>query len=124
VSAIVDGRVVLLGADAAGGVMTGVTSGTSIPQYVTGHSLVTIFLASQGTTSGGTVIIEEADYSPRYGNPYTGTWSQIQSIAASTFTGGAQIAVAMGPRAFGAIQVRISSAITGGGTISAVIRWN
>lgn len=102
--------------------MTGVTTGTSQPQHPLGHNLVTIYLSSQGTTSGGTVIIEEADYVPRGGNPYTGTWSQIQSVLASSFTGGAQIAVAMGPRAFGSVRVRISSAITGGGTISAAMR--
>jgi hypothetical protein len=116
-----DTRVVLLGADGAGGVMTGVTTGQSMPQSCLGHTLLTVFLSSQGAISGGPVIIEEADYDPRTGVPYTGTWSQIQSVPVTGFSGGGQQAIAMGPRVFSYLRVRLGAPITGG-TISATLR--
>lgn len=81
---------------------------------------VTVVLQSNGTTSGGTVSIEEAYFDPAVlaGKNYTGTWSVIQSVAASTFTGTAQLVVHI-PGSVWAIRVRISADITGGGSISA-----
>ena len=116
-----DTRVVLLGADGAGGIMTGVTTGQSSPQSCLGHTLITVFISGQGAVAGGTVIIEEADYDPRYGVPYAGTWSQIQNVAVSALAGGAQQAIAMGPRVFSYLRVRIGVAITGG-TVSVTMR--
>jgi hypothetical protein len=80
-------------------------------------------MQSAGTTSGGTVTVEEAYYDPLKGDPaYAGTWSTIGSaINASSFTGGAQLGFhVLG--SFWAIRVRVSSDITGGGTI-AVWAW-
>lgn len=80
---------------------------------------VTVVLESSGTTSGGAVTIEEAYY-PDDGLVYAGTWSTIGSaINASSFTGGAQLAVHILDQSIWALRVRISSNITGGGTISA-----
>lgn len=81
---------------------------------------VTVALQSTGTTSGGAVSIEEAYFDPAVlaGQNYTGTWSVIQSVSASTFTGGAQVIVHVTGSVW-AIRARISSAITGGGTVSA-----
>jgi len=117
-------RMWLLGSDSvvAGALtVTGVTTGTSQPIDYKAHGIITIYLRSVGTTSGGTVLIEEADWGP-FEQPYSGTWSQIASIAASTFTGGAQIAYHVTDSSYGWLRVRISSAITGGGTILASLR--
>lgn len=92
---------------------TGVTSGTSIPyQVLGGHRDVCVTFTSIGTTSGGTVLIEESDLPS-----YTGTWSQIASQAASGFTGGAKLCTHVQLGAGLWVRVRVSSAITGGGSI-------
>ncbi len=114
-------RTLLLGTDVAG-VITGVTTGTSQPVNAAQQNQLSFFLASQGVTSGGTILIEEADWGDQ-DLPYTGTWSQITSISASSFSAGAQTAYhTTAPAAFGFVRVRISAAITGGGTITAVLR--
>ena len=77
-----------------------------------------IFLFSSGTTSGGAVSIEEAYWDPNQ-PMYAGTWSVIAAVNASTFTGGASVMLHY-PGGFWAVRVRISSNITGGGSISAV----
>jgi hypothetical protein len=116
-------RVLLLGTDTAGTIV-GVTTGASIPVNLQAPGSLSIYLTSIGTTSGGTILIEEADYDQDKDAPYTGTWGTIQTISASTFTGGAQLPVhVVGPVAYGFIRVRISSAITGGGTITAAARY-
>lgn len=99
-------------ADPADGTLTGVTAGTSQPITATGMDQITITFESIGTTSGGTLLIEEAARAN-----YTGTWSQIASVSASSFTGGAATSYHLGPNAFAVVRVRISSAITGGGTV-------
>lgn len=114
-------RTLLLGTESALGVITGVTTGTSQPIDAQASTTAVITLASQGTTSGGTILIEEADYTP-ITQPYSGTWSQIASIAASSFTGVAQTAYHIMPCAYGFLRVRISSPITGGGTVTASLR--
>ncbi len=115
-------RTVLLGDPTLG--VTGVTAGTSAPVYVAGYTYLTVYYTSFGTTSGGTIILEEADYSdpPLHDTPYGGTWSQIESRAASSFTGSVTLALHLSPAAFGYIRARISSAITGGGSILVTMR--
>lgn len=96
---------------------------TSIPVESSAFRYHTVYLTSVGTTSGGNVTIEEADWDPLSGVPYGGTWSIIgTATAASTFTGGATIAVRLPVGAYAWLRVRISDAITGGGTISAALR--
>lgn len=81
-------------------------------------SQVTVVLQSDDTTSGGTIVIEEAYYTPT-DKPYTGTWSQIGStINASAFTGGAQQVIHIVGYSIWALRVRIATDITGGGSIS------
>lgn len=93
---------------------TGVTTGASQPIEVKSSDELTFYFesAGTGTTSGGTLLIEEAS---RWN--YGGTWSQIASVAASSFTGLAQVAYHISPSAFGFVRVRISSTITGEGTV-------
>lgn len=118
-------RVLSLGSYGTGanaGVIAGVTTGTGQPIKVYADQSLTFYLASQGTTSGGTVLLEEADWDDSLEQPYTGTWSQIASIAASTFTGGAQTAYHISPNSYAYVRPRISATITGGGTISVALR--
>lgn len=114
-------RILLLGVENADGTVTGVTTGTSQPIQADGRGYITIYLRSVGTTSGGTILTEEADWGPLEG-PYSGTWFQDATTAASSFTGGAQTAVRLTVGAYAWVRVRISSAITGGGTILASMR--
>lgn len=120
-SQVTSSRILLLGVENADSTVTGVTTGTSQPILREVDNIISIYLRSIGTTSGGTILIEEADWGPQE-QVYSGTWSQIQSIAASTFTGGAQLALHVSASSFGYIRVRISSTITGGGSITAVAR--
>lgn len=129
-SQVTSSRVLLLGTevtyDATAGAVpiyaiTGVTTGTSAPIVRQDDGILSIYLRSIDTTSGGTILIEEADWG-QWENPYSGTWSQIASIAASSFTGGAQTAYHITDCAYGYVRVRISAAITGGGTITAALR--
>lgn len=114
-------RIYVLGSSTLG-VITGVTAGTGIAVPTHSHELLVFYLTSIGTTSGGTVILEEADWATDSEKPYEGTWSQIASIAASSFTGGATAAYHYGPNCYGRVRARISSAITGGGTITVTLR--
>ena len=100
----------------SGSDLTGVTTGTSIPVQQQGRD-VTLYLGSIGTTSGGTVTIEEAGWHPDQ-HPYSGTWSKIADVNASTFSGTAQVAQHLSsPTPYQWLRVRVSSNITGGGTI-------
>ena len=92
--------------------VTGTVSSDSIALPITSY-YPQIIITGSGTISGGTVLIEESDE-----DEYTGTWSLIQSITASGLNGGAkQIVHILATVRF--IRVRVSSAILGGGNISA-----
>lgn len=94
-----------------------VTTGTSVPfQVIGGHRDVCVTYTSEGTTSGGTIILEESDLPS-----YTGTWSQIESRAASTFTGSVKLCVHTQLGAGLWVRARVSSTITGGGTATCTI---
>jgi hypothetical protein len=111
------GQSILLGTfDGPTDTHTGVTSGTSRPIRVYGFDELVFTFESIGTTSGGTILIEEATRPV-----YSGTWSQIASISASSFSGTAQQAYHVNLSAFHYVRVRISSAITGGGSILAYL---
>lgn len=95
----------------------------SMPVDISAYPHNTVYLRSTGTTSGGNVTIEEADWDEQSGVPYGGTWSVIVVVAASTFTGGAQLAYHLpAPSAYAWLRVRVSDAITGGGSVSASLR--
>lgn len=93
------------------------TATTAIGQVINAFDAardIAITFTSVGTTSGGTLIIEESDQ-----NPYTGTWSQIgATINASAFTGGAKqvYRIRLGAGMF--FKVRIATTITGSGTVT------
>ncbi len=113
-------RVDLQGATSPNGtVLTGATSGTGQAVLVAGYQNLVLYLTSSGTTSGGVVTIEEAS-----DIGYGGTWSSVTTVNASSFSGGATVAYHFPVSAYGAIRARISSAITGGGSIAVVLRAN
>lgn len=103
--------------------LTGVTTGVSLPVLVADYPYISIFYSSTGTTSGGAVVFEEADFSPEDSDPiYGGTWSAIETRNASTFSGTIALAYHASPAAYAWVRVRVSSDITGGGTIKVVLR--
>lgn len=72
---------------------------------------VTVYISgSNATVSAGAVTIEEAD-----DTAYTGTWSAIGS--AITVVQNTQTAVHL-PDVYKALRTRVSTAVTGGGTVS------
>lgn len=73
----------------------------------------TIIIKGTGTISGGAISIEEAD-----AEDYTGTWSVISAVTAADVTAGAQKSV-HSEGLIRALRARISTSITGGGSISA-----
>jgi hypothetical protein len=119
-SQVTSTRILLLGVENADSSVTGVTTGTSQPVQMADHGIVAVILRSIGTTSGGTVLIEEADWGDRE-LPYSGTWSTVQTILASSFTGNAQVVIHITDSSYRYLRVRISSAITGGGSITAAL---
>lgn len=104
-------QILLLGTANSDGTFTGVTTGTSQPIPVAGYDELAFTFESVGTTSGGTLKIEEASRPS-----YTGTWSQMGSDqSASTTSGDASQVIHFSPNSFAWVRVRISSNITGGG---------
>lgn len=69
-----------------------------------------IYLYGSGTVSGGTVVVEEA-----HSSSYAGTWGVLQSVTASTLNGALQAVHVAGQVA--TLRIRVSSAITGGGSV-------
>ena len=92
---------------------------------VRGKQDVTFYLTSNGTTSSGVVSIEESapeDMSIVPAQPFgasTGNYSVVTTKNASDFTGGAQVAIHLPVSAYFYVRARISTAIGGGGTVSA-----
>lgn len=116
------GRTLLLGTLTAG-VLAGVTTGASQPVNASQQNQLSVYFIGIGTTSGGTILFEEADWNPDLELPYTGTWSLVTTVNATSITAGAQLAYhTTAPAAFGFVRVRISATITGGGSVAAVLR--
>lgn len=90
----------------------------SVPFQILGSGKrdITFTFTSEGTTSGGTILLEESDLAS-----YTGTWSQLYSQAASGFTGGAKLCVHVEIGAGMWARARISASITGGGTATVTV---
>lgn len=66
-----------------------------------------------GTISAGTVVIESA-----HASDYAGTWNELDSIDASTLTGGKLYGNTFPHVPGGFVRARISSDITGGGNVT------
>ena len=111
-------RTVLLGTENP---VAGVTSGQSQAIHRSDDGILSFYIRGIGTISTGTLIIEEADYSQTE-QDYTGTWSQIASITLSGVTGNAQTAYHITDSSYGYVRVRLSAAVTGGGSVYVVLR--
>lgn len=96
-----------------------VTTGNGAIYQPRGQNTTTsIALQGTGTTSGGVITIEECYFDPAVTpSGYTGTWSAITTVNASDITGGKQVVVHVAASIW-AVRARISSDITGGGSIS------
>ncbi len=106
------------------------TTGNGGILYLRGQcARLTIVIQGTGTTSGGTLTIEEALYNidiPSDGFPitpaYSGTWSTIGAVINASDVSGGKQEVIHAEGSFWAVRVRISSNITGGGTVT-VYGW-
>jgi hypothetical protein len=98
---------------------TSATGGNGGILYLRGNcERLTVVFQSTGTTSGGTILLEEAYYDLDHGDPvYAGTWSLLATVSASTVSGTAQQTQHFAG-SFYAVRARISADITGGGSIS------
>lgn len=96
--------------------LNAVTTGTGTEHPMNDCRQVGWDVVGAGTISGGTVKIESAPTSS-----YSGTWNELDSVDASTLTGGAVYhGTYPGPLSF--VRARVSSNITGGGSIT--VRFN
>jgi len=93
--------------------LTSTTTGTGIAFAVpvTDQNIVAC-VRGVGTISGGTVLIEEADVPS-----YSGSWSLLATCTASAITATAQQVFHIAAMVK-AVRARVSSNITGGGTLS------
>ena len=83
---------------------------------------LTAVLQGNGTTSGGTILLEHA-YWDDTDPTYSGTWTLLSTLTASDVSGGKQIAV-FAQGSFWAVRARISSDITGGGSVTVTLWGN
>lgn len=116
--------VLLLGTQNADGTITSVTSGTSQAINLKPYPLASIYVqADGGTISSGTLVVEQAWWDPlKAHQPYSGQWSQIQSVALSGLSGTAQQqAFDIGAIANSFTRVRLSAAVVGGGKIAVAL---
>ena len=85
---------------------------------------VTVAVIGVGTLSTGVVTIEEAYYTgDDPASAYTGTWSPITTVTASTLTGGAQTIVHITGSVW-ALRARISTTVTGSGGSVSCVAWS
>jgi hypothetical protein len=104
-------------------IAAGSTTGMSQAIDTTQLERLCFYFTSVGDTSTGNLLIEEADWDRDTEPEYTGTWSQVATIATNSFTGGAQIAYHISPNAYAFLRVRINTTVSSGGTIKAVARF-
>jgi len=98
-------------------VLNAVTTGTSAAVAVRGQGReVSCYIYGSGTIAGGAVQFEEA-----HDEAYTGTWAAIgtpQTVVDAT------VKVVHSTGCVGAVRARVSTNITGGGTVSVDIVLN
>jgi len=96
--------------------LSAVTTGTGTAKAMNHCRQVGWATEYSGTVSGGTILIEQSDQSG-----YSGTWNQLATIDAANLSAGTDgFGTYPGPMNF--IRARITSDITGGGTVS--VRFN
>jgi len=96
--------------------LTAVTTGTGTAYAVPPNmDHLNINVQGTGTITGGVITLEEAP-----APDFTGTWSTITTVNAINVTGGAVQHVHV-DGSFNAVRTRVSSNITGGGTVTTEI---
>ena len=102
------------------------TTGSSAPVDMQGFQNLTFYVTGEGTIDGGVITFSEAYFNPQAESNYSGTWSSIGTVNAADVTGGAQLAYhaggAGGSFAYAQVKAEITSAVTGGGSVSVVLR--
>lgn len=105
---------------------TATASGTTgQPINCFGYSTLTAYVKGTGTIGAGVITFEEAHFNPSTESGYAGTWSAITTYAAIGVTGGVQAAVhfpggggSPGPYAYAFVRARITTSVTGGGSVT------
>lgn len=97
-----------------------------MPVDVSCYTNLTFYVSGDGTIDGGVVTFYEADFDAQKDGAYGGTWSAIGTANAVDVTGGAQLAYHCGGSggafAYGYVRAEITTDVTGGGTLSVVLR--
>lgn len=107
--------------------LSGATATTSSSQPVNcaGLTAIVAYCIGTGTLSAGVITIEEADYLvPDEGGTdlgYAGTWSAITTVNATSITAGVQSAIHFPLGAYRYVRARVSTTVTGGGTVAVVL---
>lgn len=106
--------------------LTGASADETTSRFVdvSHETAITLYVKGTGTISAGVLTIEEADYGQNEMPP--SACSAIGTVALTAVTDGAQLAYHIGGPggvfAYGSIRVRISTAVSGGGSVSVVLR--
>ncbi len=99
--------------DSASISLNAVTTGTGTAIAFNDGRQVNWLVEGAGTIGAGTVVIESA-----HAHAYAGTWNELDSVDASTLTGGALYGNTFPHVPGGFVRARISSNITGGGSVT------
>jgi|DEB0MinimDraft_3_1074331.scaffolds.fasta_scaffold02359_6 hypothetical protein len=95
-----------------------INDGTTSPWVdVRSYTHIVFYISGLGTTSGGVITIEEGF--PTKENVWAATPSVISTVNASDVSGGVQKAVHLTVGAYAFVRARVSTAISGGGSITA-----
>jgi hypothetical protein len=89
------------------------TTGTGIAIAFNDSRQVNWLVEGAGTIGSGTVVIESA-----HANDYSGTWNELDTVDASTLSGGKLYGNTFPHVPGGFVRARISSNIVGGGTVT------
>ncbi len=89
------------------------------PIDVLGCTHLAVYVLGLGTTSGGVITIEEACWDPLTQVDRATTWVAVGTMNASDSSAGVMKVTHLTVGAYSHMRVRISTAISGGGTISA-----
>jgi hypothetical protein len=92
-----------------------------------GYNNITMYVTGNGTTSGGVVTFEDASWDASVFDAteaYTGTWNPISTEDAADVTADKTVATRLTAGAYHWVRARISTAITGGGTLTVILVAN
>ena len=91
----------------------------SQPFDVRGYTHIAVYVIANGTVSGGAVVVNEACIDPATNLPYAGTWKAVGSPV--TPATGTVEPIHLTVAGYSHIQARVSTVISGGGTVTVVL---